>query len=180
MLEHQERELTPYKIADISYDLSVRDGILGLDQVKDSLRKIQPHQRLIHHIGVDYENWRLAITDTDWMLGLIDIRRDYNVDAVDTVTVDIVIGSRRKRLCSGGDGTINHMADDLYEMIQKALESLKINAISTTIYEGSRELGPERAGIHPAPSIPGYTLSHSSTYSPFVLRHTLVRTGGTP
>ena len=144
MLEHQERELTPYEIADISYDLSVRDGILGLDQVKDSLRKIQPHQRLIHHIGVDYENWRLAITDTDWMLGLID------------------------------------MADDLDEMIQKALESLKINAISTTVYEGSRELGPERAGIHPAPSIPGYTLSHSSTYSPFVLRHTLVRTGGTP
>lgn len=24
MLEHQERELTPYEIADISYDLSVR------------------------------------------------------------------------------------------------------------------------------------------------------------
>ena len=175
MLEHQERELTPHEIADISYDLSVRDGILGLDQVKDALRKIQSHQRSTHHIGVDYENWRLAITDTDWMLGLIHIRRDYNV-----VTVDIVIGSRRKLLCGGGDGTINHMADDLDEMIQKALESLKINAISTTVQEGSRELGPERAGIHPAPSIPGYTLSHSSTYSPFVLRHTLVRTGGTP
>lgn len=174
MLEHQERELTPHEIADISYDLSVRDGILGLDQVKDALRKIQPHQRSTLHIGVDYENWRLAITDTDWMLGLIDIRRDYNV-----VTVDIVIGSRRKLLCSGGDCTINHMADDLDEMIQKALESLKINAISTTVYEGSRELGPERAGIHPAPSIPGYTLSHSSTYSPFALRHIMVRTGGT-
>lgn len=174
MLEHQERELTPHEIADISYDLSVRDGILGLDQVKDALRKIQPHQRSTLHIGVDYENWRLAVTDTDWMLGLIDIRRDYNV-----VTVDIVIGSRRKLLCSGGDGTINHMADDLDEMIQKALESLKINAISTTVYEGSRELGPERAGIHPAPSIPGYTLSHSSTYSPFALRHIMVRTGGT-
>ena len=105
---------------------------------------------------------------------IADIRRDYNV-----VTVDIVIGSRRKLLCSGGDGTINHMADDLDEMIQKALESLKINAISTTVYEGSRELGPERAGIHPAPSIPGYTLSHSSTYSPFALRHIMVRTGGT-
>ena len=33
MLEHQERELTSYEIADISYDLSVRDGILGLDKV---------------------------------------------------------------------------------------------------------------------------------------------------
>ena len=72
MLEHQERELTPHEIADISYDLSVRDGILGLDQVKDALRKIQPHQRSTLHIGVDYENWRLAVTDTDWMLGLID------------------------------------------------------------------------------------------------------------
>ena len=102
MLEHQERELTPYEIADISYDLSVRDG------------------------------------------------------------------------------TINHMADDLDEMIQKALESLKINTISTTVTDGSYELAPKRAGIHTAPSIPGYTWTHSSTYSPFVLRHTLVRTGGTP
>jgi hypothetical protein len=64
MLEHQERELTPYEIADIIYDLSVRDGILGLDQVKDVLRKIQTHQRSTHHIGVDYENWRLAISTT--------------------------------------------------------------------------------------------------------------------
>ena len=112
MLEHQERELTPHEIADISYDLSVRDGILGLDQVKDALRKIQPHQRSTHHIGVDYENWLLAI--------------------------------------------------------------------STTVTDGSYELAAKRAGCIPAPSIPGYTLSHSSTYSPFVLRHTLVRTGGTP
>ena len=130
MLEHQERELTPYEIADISYDLSVRDGILGLDQVKDSLRKIQPHQRLIHHIGVDYENWRLAI---------------------------------------------NHMVD---ELIQKALESLKINAINTTVTDGSYELESTRAGIHPVPSIPGYTWSHTSMYSPFALRNTMVRTGG--
>lgn len=173
MLEHQERELTPYEIADISYDLSVRDGILGLDQVKDALRKIQPHQRSTHHIGVDYENWRLAITDTDWMLGLIEIRRAYNV-----VTVEIFIGSRRKLLCSGGDGTINHMVDDLDELIQKALESLKINAINTTVTDGSCELEPTRAGIHPVPSIPGYTWSHTSMYSPFALRHTMVRTGG--
>ena len=133
MLEHQERELTPYEIADISYDLSVRDGILGLDKVKDSLRKIQPHRRSTHHIGVDYENWRLAI---------------------------------------------NHMVDDLDDLIQKALESLKINAINTTVTDGSYELDPTRAGIHSVPSIPGYTWSHTSMYSPFVLRHTMVRTGG--
>lgn len=174
MLEQQERELTPYEIADISYDLSVRDGILGLDQVKDSLRKIQPHRRSTHPIGVDYENWRLAITDTG-RLGLIEIRRSHNV-----VTTEIVIGSRRELLCSGGDGTINHIADSLDELIQKSLEALKINAISTTVYEGSREMAPKRAGIHPVPSIPGYTWSYSSTYSPFALRHTMVWTGGTP
>ncbi len=171
----KERELTPSEGAELIYDLSARDGILGMDQVKDALLKIQPHQRSTHHIGVDNENWRLAITDTDWMLGLIEIRRAYNV-----VTVEIVIGSRRKLLCSGGDGTINHMADDLDEMIQKALESLKINAISTTVTDGSsNELEPTRAGIHPRPSIPGYTWSHTTMYSPFALRHTMVRTGGT-
>ena len=77
MITKQERELDNHEIADISYDLSVRDGILGLDQVKDVLRNSQPHQRSTHHIGVDYENWRLAITNTDWMLGLIEIRRTY-------------------------------------------------------------------------------------------------------
>ena len=102
MLEHQECKIKPYEIADISYDLSVRDG------------------------------------------------------------------------------TINHIADDLDEMIQKALESLKINAISTTVTDGSYELEPTRAGIHPRPSIPGYTWSHTSIYSPFALRHIMVRTGGTP
>lgn len=107
------------------------------------------------------------------MLGLIEIRRAYNV-----VTVEIVIGSRRNLLCSGGDGTINHMVDDLDELIQKALESLKINAINTTVTDGSYELESTRAGIHPVPSIPGYTWSHTSMYSPFSLRHTMVRTGG--
>lgn len=174
MLEHQERELTPYEIADIIYDLSVRDGILGLDQVKDALRKIHPHRRSTHPIGVDYENWRLAITDTG-RLGLIEVKRSQ-----DTITASIVIGSRRGLLASGGVYTINHIADGLDELIQKALESLKINAISTTVYEGSRELAPKRAGIHPVPSIPGYTWSHTSTYAPFVLRHTMVWTGGTP
>ena len=64
MLEQQERELTPYEISDISYDLSVRDGILGLDQVKDVLRNSQPSHYSTHTIGVDYENWRLAISTT--------------------------------------------------------------------------------------------------------------------
>ena len=111
MLEQQERELTPYEIADVSYDLSVRDGILGLDQVKDVLRNSQPSHYSTHTIGVDYENWRLAI--------------------------------------------------------------------STTVTDGSYELEPKRAGIHPAPSIPGYTWSRTSTYAPFVLCHTMVWTGGT-
>ena len=48
MLEQQERELTPYEISDISYDLSVRDGILGLDQVKDVLRNSQPSHYSTH------------------------------------------------------------------------------------------------------------------------------------
>lgn len=172
MLKQQERELTPYEIADISYDLSVCDCILGLDQVKDALRNSQPNRRSTHPIGVDYDNWRLAITDTG-QLGLIEIRRSHNI-----VTTEIVIGSRREALCSGGDGTINHIVDNLEELIQKSLEALKINAISTTVYEGSRELAPKRAGIHPVPSIPGYTWSHTTTYASFVLCHTLVWTGG--
>ena len=173
MLEQQERELTPYEIADVSYDLSVRDGILGLDQVKDALRNSQPNHRSTHPIGVDYENWRLAITDR-YRLGLIEFKRSQGM-----VTAEIVVGSHRGLLASGGDGVIDRIVDDLDELIQTALESLKINAISTTVYEGSRELEPKRAGIHPAPSIPGYTWSRTSTYAPFVLCHTMVWTGGT-
>ncbi len=74
MITKQERELAKHEIADISYDLSVRDGILGLDKVKDVLRNRQPSDYSTHPIGVDYDNWRLAITHTD-RLGHIEINR---------------------------------------------------------------------------------------------------------
>ena len=48
MITKQERELAKHEIADISYDLSVRDGILGLDQVKAVLRKSKPSHHSNH------------------------------------------------------------------------------------------------------------------------------------
>lgn len=173
MITKQERELAKHEIADISYDLSVRDGILGLDKVKDVLRNSQPSDYSTHPIGVDYDNWRLAITHTD-RLGHIEINRSQGV-----VSVDIVIGSHRTQLASAGDRAVHYIADDLGELIRTPLEALKIYAICTSADGGCRELTARRAGIHPVPSIPGYIWSHSSLSEPFVLRHTFVRDGGT-
>lgn len=174
MITKQERELAKHEIADISYDLSVRDGILGLDQVKDVLRNSQPSHCSTHTIGVDYDNWRLAITQTD-RLGHIEINRSHGA-----VSVDIVIGGHRTQLASAGDRAVHYIADDLGELIRTPLEALKIYAICTCVDDGWREIKSSQAGIHPAPSIPGYTWSHSSLSEPFVLRHTFVRDGGTP
>ena len=168
----KERELTPSERAELIYDLSVRDGILGLDQVKDVLRNSQPSHFSTHPIGVDYDNWRLAITHTD-RLGHIEINRSQGV-----VSVDIVIGSHRTQLASAGDRAVHYIADDLGELIRTPLEALKIYAICTSVNDGWRELKARQAGIHPVPSIPGYTWSHSSLSEPFVLHHTLVRDGG--
>lgn len=118
MITKQERELAKHEIADISYDLSVRDGILGLDQVKDVLRNSQPSDYSTHSIGVDYDNWRLAITHTD-RLGHIEINRSQGV-----VSVDIVIGSHRTQLASAGDRDVHYIADDLGELIRTPLEAL--------------------------------------------------------
>ena len=201
MITKQEREMAKHEIADISYDLSVRDGILGLDQVKDVLRKSQPSHHSTHTIGVDYDNWRLAITQTD-RLGHIEINRSHGA-----VSVDIVIGGHRAHLSVAGDSAVHYIADDLGELIRTPLEALKVYAICTSVHyiadnlgelirtplgafkiyasctsvdDGRRELKARRAGIHPVPSIPGYTWSHSSLSEPFVLHHTLVRDGGAP
>lgn len=174
MITKQERELAKHEIADISYDLSVRDGILGLDQVKDVLRNSQPSHYSTHTIGVDYDNWRLAITHTD-RVGHIEINRSHGA-----VSVDIVIGGHRTHLAVSGDRAVHYIADDLGELIRKPLEALKIYAVCTSVGDGWREMRSRRAGIHPAPSIPGYTWSHSSLSEPFVLRHTFVRDGGAP
>lgn len=176
MITKQERELAKHEIADISYDLSVRDGILGLDQVKDVLSNSQPSHHSTHTIGVDYDNWRLAITQTD-RLGHIEINRSQGA-----VSVDIVIGGHRSQIASAldvaGDRTVHYIADDLGELIRTPLEALKIYAICTSVDDGWREMKARQSGIHPAPSIPGYTWSHSSLSEPFVLHHTLVRDGG--
>ena len=120
MITKQERELAKHEIADISYDLSVRDGILGLDQVKDVLRNSQPSDYSTHPIGVHYDNWRLAITQTD-RLGHIEINRSQGV-----VSVDIVIGGHRSQIASAGDRAVHYIADDLGELIRTPLEALKI------------------------------------------------------
>lgn len=172
MITKQEREMAKHEIADISYDLSVRDGILGLDKVKDVLRNSQPSHYSTHTIGVDYDNWRLAITHTD-RLGHIEINRSHGA-----VSVDLVIGGHRTHLAVAGDSAVHYIADDLGELIRTPLEALKIYAICTFVDDGWREIKSSQAGIHPAPSIPGYTWSHSSLSEPFVLRHTLVRDGG--
>ena len=178
MITKQERELAKHEIADISYDLSVRDGILGLDKVKDVLRNSKPSHHSTHSIGVDYDNWRLAITQTD-RLGHIEINRSHGA-----VSVDIVIGGHRSQIASAldvaGDRAVHYIADDLGETIRTPLEALKIYAICTCVDDGWREIKSRQAGIHPAPSIPGYTWSSSSISEPFVLRHTFVRDGGTP
>ena len=174
MITKQERELTKHEIADISYDLSVRDGILGLDQVKDVLRNSQPSHNSTHTIGVDYDNWRLAVIQTD-RLGQIEINRSHG-----SVRVYLVIGGHRANLAVDSDSAVHDIADDLGELIRTPLEALKIYAICTSVYDGWREIKSRRAGIHPVPSVPGYIWSHSSLSEPFLLRHTFVRDGGNP
>ena len=163
----KERELTPSERAELIYDLSVRDGILGLNGVVAELRHCKSDTTRTFPIGINWDEWRLAITYTD-QIGHIELSRRMGI-----FWLELTLVGTTREIAPEDHRNVDRLIERLDEEVRRCLGALKIAVFSTSHRVKGRGLtGPGRqAGLHGPQPQPGYRLLLLSMSWPYHLLH---------
>jgi len=161
----KERELTPSERAELIYDLSVCDGVLGLNWVIAELRHCKSGMTRTFPIGIDWNEWRLAITHTD-RIGHIELSRRMGI-----FWVYLNLGGSTHEIALEEQRNVDRLIDRLDEEVRRCLDKLKIAVFSTSYRAKGRGLIDRQVGLHGPQPKPGYRLLLSNMSWPYHLTH---------
>lgn len=161
----KERELTPSERAELIYDLSVRDGVLGLNGVVAELRHCKSDATRIFPIGIDWNEWRLGVTNTD-QIGHLDVSRRMGI-----FWVELTLGGSTHEIAPEDHRNVDRLIYRLDEEVRRCLGALKVATFSTSHRAKDRGLISRQVGLHGPQPKPGYQLLLSSMSWPYHLTH---------
>lgn len=161
----KERELTPSERAELIYDLSARDGVLGLNGVVAELRHCKSDSTRTFPIGINWDEWRLAITHTD-QIGHLELSRRMGI-----FWVELTLGGHTREIAPEEQRNVDRLIDQLDEEVRRCLGRLKIEVFSTSHRSKDRGLIGREAGLHGPQPKPGYQLLLSSMSWPYHITH---------
>lgn len=162
---HRERELTPSERAELIYDLSVRDGVLGLNEVIAELRHCKSDMVRAFPVGINWDKWRLAITHTD-QIGFLELRRERGI-----FHVELNLGDHPRVIAVEDHRSVDRLIDRLDEEVRRWLDKLKVAVFSTSHRARDRGLIERQTGLHVPQPPQGYRLLLSRVRHPYHLMH---------
>lgn len=140
----KEREPSPSERAELIYELSARDGVMGLNRVVAELRHCKSDMTRTFPIGIDLKEWRLAITHTD-QIGHLEVSRRIGI-----FWVELTLGGSTHEIAPEEQRNVDRLIDRLDEEVCRCLDKLKIAVFSTSHRSKARGLIDRQTGLHGA------------------------------